>query len=448
MRAVLIIAVILVALGVAGYLLFGLRIPSLGVSLLGRHGGEVAGVEFTKLVIPDYYCTVTINSTHVVRACWAMRSWYMVYFSDGTEMVHRQGMPPELNYTRIEVANLIDRYAYAYEVVDLTPLKLGVFKHLLYNVSFEYRWVDFDYYYPDDGGFGLYPYDPDTGSFVFYVTAFTYTNHTCNGSVCVYSYAPAPMEKIKMYAEVGEAWCSVFEALLGIECTVVPVNPVEVCKWPEEVAYRKLDVNIYEMVEMYSTAWRFSCSEVNGMDVIRVIETPGLIWSTDEDGVTREWSGINIQDKWILVSGIEYFIHELGHSLGLNDVYRVDKSEWPEWMKQIAEGSVMDVPSGKAIIAFSDAAEASILAYYIFSDTSLEEKIYVRLLSLGIDPENGAVLLPLTEDETIPDPFAAIMTQGMVQYSYDTATGKVTVTVNEDLLNLLRTIAEAAKSSH
>ena len=414
---------------------------------------NVTGVEFDIMEKPYYKCRVEINSSHVIRTCHARRIISMIELETRygrVELDHREIWSrwsiSRVDCYRVEVADLVDQYYEVYELVNLTPMDLGVYRRLLDTGRFEYRWVDMSFYLPSNT---IYPnpYDPREKAFRFYIAVFTYVDRECSPTdkymVCNYTYAPASMEVAEEYARVGEeTWCRVFEEFMGINCSFIPVDPTQYCTWTDKIVMEHRE-GVYfsaHVIDEY-----FPCRKVNNTHVIVVIEIPDII----PPGLR----GINIYGRCIALKGGKYhgvieetFVHELGHTVGLEDLYDLPSWYFSEpWMEQVVKDSTM---MNGSTISIGDAVEAIYAAYHTIRvrDTELAQRIYERLLGYGINPENNTIILPLTEENRIPPPINSIIEKGVVDPEYDWVEDKLYWVFNDDILRLLKTIAQTAYS--
>lgn len=447
-RAMLFLAVIIVLIAIV---VLGPREHSLDYS-----NANITYIKFSGDKPYYYRCWVEVNSTHVVRTCYTKRSISMIELetSHGRVKLDRREISrwgvSRVEYYYVEVADLINKYYEVYELVNLTPMDLGIYRRLLDSGRFEYRRLSMKFYMAGEGIFPN-PYDPREKVFKFYIAVFTYVDRECSPRdeyneydgymVCNYTYAPAPLEIAKEYARVAEeTWCRIFEEFLGINCSFIPVDPHQYCTWIEKLSVEHRDGVVFDIpIEDY-----FLCGELNHTDIITVIEIPDII--------PPKTVGENIRGKWIIIEGGKYhgvkkvvFVHELGHSMDLTDLYDVPSWVFREpWMKQLINGSIMlgDSPT----ISLGDGVEVLCSAYHSIRvlDSEFAQRIYEKLLGYGIDPENNTIILPLTVENRIPPPFSSIIEKKLVALEHDWLEWKTYWVFNDDIPRVLKAIAQAA----
>lgn len=448
----LVVVIVLVTQVILGLVVLGPREYSPDYS-----NANVTYVKFSELEKPYYRCKVEVNSTHVVRTCHAKRTISMIELETRhgeIELYHRdiwkRWEVSDVDYYRVEVADLINKYYEVYEIVNLTPMNLGFYRELVDNGTFEYRRLSMKFYMAGEGIFPN-PYDPREKVFRFYIAVFTYVDRECSPRdeydeydgymVCNYTYAPAPLEIAKEYARTAEeSWCRIFEEFLGINCSFIPVDPHQYCTWIEKLSVEHRDGVVFDIpIEDY-----FPCGKVNHTYIITVIEIPDII--------PPRTVGENIWGRYIIIVGGKYhgireatFVHELGHSMDLEDLYDIPSWVFPEpWMKQLIDGSIMVGRS--PTISLGDGVEVLCSAYHSIRvrDSEFAQRIYEKLLGYGIDPENNTIILPLTEENKIPPPFSSIIGEKLVVLEYDWLEEKTYWEFNDDIPRVLKAIAQAA----
>ncbi len=387
------------------------------IGLLPHHAGgwrppaKYLGRTPVKIIFQDggragAACRVILRDQRITRICSGKQEWRTIVFADGSRLNAERGAP-SLNYTLVEEADLNTRQAWIIEEADTEKIGLKHYLRILTNTSFHYEWVNLSGYMESPYGFKA-NISAEEG-IVLPLAFYTYEE----GMMGVHYY-PAPGEYFKLYGAASHAWCWAEETILGVKCTVIPVNPGTHC----------IVAGIYVKPEEFP---EISCGCYKGFTVIAVVEMPGV------PGLKTDHGGFFMGDK-ILIVGREkprVFLHHLGHVFGLPDV----NPSITGVMQLLFNNSAM---SGGDAISLGDTVLLAASTYAEYKSTSLASTILKDAARYGIDARHASILLPLTPEGRLPPPINRIVGIGVV--SMDEEGWKP----NTTLLNLMKLVSQAA----
>ena len=276
-------------------------------------------------------------------------------------------------------------------------------------------------------------------TFKMYLAFITYREDPSIGG---YVFYPMERERAEEYLRYARIYSMVFEELLGVKLVFEYIEPEKVCRGLPATTYREFEEPSIECEKQY-----------NGIPVVAVIEAPGTPEGTP--GVYYRGSQTIYLDQ---KDRYGTFIHELGHALGLKDIYLLEhgceegeKYKCREWMgKKVCTPclgqvgavlfycSVMDVANPCVAISLGDLASLTILAYWTSYDPTTgkySESIKERALSLGIDVENDQIILPLTPSGEIPPGIDEVIKRGVLIIDWKNPEASK---LNYDLITLLK----------
>jgi len=276
-------------------------------------------------------------------------------------------------------------------------------------------------------------------TFKMYLTFITYREDPSIGG---YVFYPMERERAEEYLRYARIYSMVFEELLGVNLVFEYIEPEKVCKGLPATTYREFEEPNIECETWY-----------NEIPVVTVIEAPGIPEGTP--GAYYYGSQTIYLDQ---KDQYGTFIHELGHALGLKDIYLLEhecregeKYKCREWMgKKVCTPclgevgsalfycSIMDDEHPCAAISLGDFASLTILAYWTSYDPTTgkySEYIKERARSLGIDVENSLIFLPLTPNGEIPPGIDEVIKRGVLIIDWKNPEASK---LNYDLITLLK----------
>ena len=379
----------------------------------------------------NWTCKFEVNSSVVEYVCSGWQPWVRITLSDGRNLSWRameeegRRVPRRIFYEVVEVADLRKRVAQVIIEAGTERLGLKHFRAVVENTTFGYGWVSL-------GDVASYGWDPAllrNGSFALNLAFLT-----CGQANGTLACSPMPEEKVGHYMEYAKLYSEALREV-GVNLSLRAVPAGKWCRWEAR------EGGLPEV----------SCRDVGGVptDPVAVLPLPSAGW--------KDVGGLYDMGTRTIYVGYRgdpaIFMHELGHALGLPDIYKlpgfVPELELSVFNHSIMGGWVLvkhqEANAIPGSISLGDFALLSAEAWYILNVSGrphLAEAVKNRLLALGINPANASILLPLTPEGKLPPAVRALYTSYFLEVNWRDASKSH---LNTALLQALKEVAKWSK---